>query len=243
MSFGFDFGRGSMRALFGYLLALSLLFGGGFLCVQWLFSPSQVSINQRTPHSKMLRHSNDGGGRSDPEAGTTRDESRSHGHSDTETTGASPTSDASDKSAAEVLPNRNIASEDSAKVGSKQAEAGPSDGCMPVGLTAGGELVFPMQCDEERHRAASPNPVPTNSTSGSASKERQAAEPNSAAGHEEQASVNSANSETKDIAPSGAAGPHNENSEPKADKTVRRRSMQSSRSRNEDQWFNPLAFR
>jgi hypothetical protein len=189
------------------------------LCVQWLFSPSQVSTDHRTPHSKMLRHSKDGGGRSDPEAGTTRGESRSQGPSDTETTGASPTSDASDKSAAEVLPNRNSASEDGAKVGSKQAEGGPSGGCMPVGLTAGGELVFPMQCDEERHRAASPNPVPTNSTSGSAPKERQAAEPNSASGHEEQASVNSANSETRDIAPSGAARP-NENSEPKADKPL-----------------------
>src|SRR5947209_5834569 len=143
---------------------------------------------------------------------------------------------------AEVHPNRNSASEDSAKVGTKQAEGAPSGGCAPVGLTAAGELVFPMQCDEERHRAASPNPVPTNSTSGSAPKERHAAEPNSAAGHEEQPSLNSADGE-KDIAPSGAARPHNENSEPKADKTVRRRSMQSSRSRNEDQWFNPLAFR
>src|SRR5437588_9271014 len=82
MSFGFDFGRGSMRALFRYLLALSLLFGGGFLCVQWLFSPSPVSTDQRTPHSKMLRHSKDGGERSDTEAGTTRGKSRSHEHSD-----------------------------------------------------------------------------------------------------------------------------------------------------------------
>jgi hypothetical protein len=43
-------------------------------------------------------------------------------------------------------------------------ESAPSGGCMPIGLTAQGELVFPMQCDEERLSAASQDPVPTNST-------------------------------------------------------------------------------
>jgi BA14K-like protein len=36
------------------------------------------------------------------------------------------------------------------------AEDVPPGGCMPIGLTASGEIVFPIQCKEliERHRAA-----------------------------------------------------------------------------------------
>jgi len=45
-------------------------------------------------------------------------------------------------------------SEDNTNTKTKKAEDVPAGGCMPLGLTAKGELVFPIQCQapRERHR-------------------------------------------------------------------------------------------
>jgi hypothetical protein len=232
-----------MRALLGYLLAVSLLLEGGYLSLQWLSSPSEVRTNHRTAQSRIARASREVGGRSEAEAASTPAENRSHGRSDTQTTGSDRTSKAPDTSAAEADTNKTGVTEDSATVGGEQTT--PSGNCGPIGLTAQGEPVFPMQCRElvERDRgpAASQDPVPPDSMSGPAVDGGHAAEP---ARTVERPSGRKARAEAEGLSPSGRARPHNENSERAAiaEKKGERRSVQS-RSRNEGQWFSPLAFR
>jgi hypothetical protein len=163
-------------------------------------------------------------------------------------TASSPASEASNKGTIEVPPNGTGVAEESADVLTKQAEDVPSGGCMPIGLTAKGELVFPMQCQEllERYRGpvASQDPVPTNSTPGSVPKERQAAEPARPVYDEKQSPSKKSNATVEDVSPSGETMPGNQKSEPEAkEKTVGKRNMQSSDSGTGDLWFNPLTFR
>ena len=232
-----------MRALLGYLLAVSLLLEGGYLSLQWLTSPAEVSANHRTPQSRISRASKEGGGRSEAQAATTSAENRSHGRSDTHTTGSDRTSEAPDTSAAEADTNKTGMTEHSATVGGEQTT--PSGHCGPIGLTAQGEPVFPLQCRElvERDRgpAASQGPVPTDSMSGPAVDGGHAAEP---ARTVERPSGKKARAEAEGLSPSGRARPRNENSQRAAiaEKKGGRRSVQS-HSRNEGQWFSPLAFR
>src|SRR5260370_15893922 len=74
---------------------------------------------------------------------------------------------------------------------SKKAEGIPQGGCMPMGITGRGQLVFPMQCQEllARNRGSSDFQVssPTNSPPAVAPNEDQKAE---AAKSEGEGSVN-----------------------------------------------------
>src|SRR4030088_1939448 len=170
-----------MPALFAYLLAVSLLVGGGYMSLHWLTAPADIRTNQRPHQSKSPPAGKDVGekyGSLVPAA--TRAENRSDDHSKMETTASSPGSKASNKDTVEVPPNGTGVPEENTDVLSKQAEDVPSGGCMPIGLTAKGELVFPMQCQEllERHRGpvASQDPVPTSSTPSPVPRERRAAD-------------------------------------------------------------------
>jgi hypothetical protein len=57
-------------------------------------------------------------------------------------------------SAAALAQTLSMAQQNSAPI--PASEDVPPGGCMPIGLTASGEIVFPIQCKEliERHRAA-----------------------------------------------------------------------------------------
>lgn len=237
-----------MPALFAYLLAVSLLVGGGYVSLHWLTAPPDVGTNQRPHQSKSSPASKDGGENSGPLVpAATRAENQSDDHSEMEITASSPASKASNKDTIEVPPNGTGVAEENTDVLSKQADV-PSGGCMPIGLTAKGELVFPMQCQEllERHRGpvASQDPVPTNSTPSPVPKEDQAAEPARPVHDEKQSLSENSNAKVEDVSPSGETMPGNQKSEPEAkEKTVGKRNMQSSDSGNGDLWFNPLTFR
>jgi hypothetical protein len=238
-----------MPALFAYLLAVSLLVGGGYMSLHWLTAPADIRTNQQPHQSKSPPAGKDVGEKYGPPVpAAPRAENRSDDHSEMEITASSPASNASNKDTIEVPPSGTGVAEQNTDVLSKQAEDVPSGGCMPIGLTAKGELVFPMQCQEllERHRGpvASQDPVPTNSTPSPMPKERQAAEPARPAHDEKQSHSENSNAKVEDVSPSGETMPGNQKSEPEAkEKTVEKRNMQSSDSGNGDLWFNPLTFR
>ena len=238
-----------MPALFAYLLAVSLLVGSGYVSLHWLTAPADIRTNQQPHQSKSPPAGKDVGEKYGPFVpAAPRAENRSDDHSEMEITASSPASKASNKDTIEVPPNGTGVPEENTDVLSKQAEDVPSGGCMPIGLTAKGELVFPMQCQEllERHRGpvASQDPVPTNSTPSPMPKERQAAEPARPAHDEKQSPSEKSNAKVEDVSPSGETMPGNQKSEPEAkEKTVGTRNMQSSDSGNGDLWFNPLTFR
>jgi hypothetical protein len=221
LGFAFIVGRGYMPALFAYLLAVSLLLGGGYASLHWLSTPPDASINQRQSASKRPPASKDMVEKSDPYVtGAPRAEKRPNDHAEMEIPATAPTSEASIKAAPEAPLNETGVSEENRKLQTKKADDVPAGGCMPIGLTAQGELVFPMQRQEllELHRGPvnSQPPVSTNSTqSAPAPKERQAAEPARPVGDE-----NTGLTRTESPSRSRRAG-----------------------FRTEEQWFNPLTFR
>jgi hypothetical protein len=56
-------------------------------------------------------------------------------------------------------------------------EGPPPGGCMPIGLTASGEIVFPFQCKDfiERHKTAKPKPTALDDEKPNAAKEKKPA--------------------------------------------------------------------
>jgi hypothetical protein len=119
----------------------------------------------------------------------------------------------------------------------------PTGGCTPIGVTASGKLVFPMQCQAflEPHRGPEDfqGPVSTNPPESAAPpKERQAAEPAPPADqitglNREGSSTNEANAKVEDVSPSGETKPGKESSEPVVvkGKKVGKRNIQSSSSK------------
>jgi hypothetical protein len=229
----------SMPALFAYLLAVSIVLGGGYAGLRWLSAPPHPSFSQRPSASEKLAGRKDaaevsGAARANPAEKGPNDQSEK------DITASLPIPESSNKASTELPSSQTAAG------GTKEADNVPPGGCMPIGLTARGELVFAMQCKEllERHRG--PVAVPTNSIqSAPAPKERQAAAPARSADAEEQSPSNKTHAKVEDVSPSGEATPVNKNSEPEAIKgqNVGRRNIEFSPSRNEEQWFNPLRFR
>jgi hypothetical protein len=225
-----------MPALFAYLLAVSIVLGGGYAGLRWLSAPTHPS--QRPSASEKLAGRKDATYPALP--GPNPAEKGPYDQSEKDITASLPIPESSSKASTE-LPSKQTAAG-----GTKEADYVPPGGCMPIGLTARGELVFAMHCKEllERHRG--PVAVPTNSIQPApAPKERQAAEPARSADAEEQSPSNKTHAKVEDVSLSGEPTPVNKNSEPEAIKgqNVRRRNIELSPSRNEEQWFNPLRFR
>jgi hypothetical protein len=199
------------------------------MSLHWLAAPSDTSSIQRVHPSKKLTANKEMAVESDLDvSGATRAERR----------------------------NGTTGSEDNTKVPTANDENVPPGGCTPIGLTAQGQLVFPMQCQAllERHRGpmASQDPVPTNSIQSTpALKGHQAVEPARPLDDEStdrsraESHGNAANAKAEEFSPSGEAKPGSENSEPEVSKETEngRRNMRSSHSRDKEQWFNPLTFR
>jgi hypothetical protein len=214
-----------MPALFAYLVAVSLLLGGGYVSLHWLSAPPDASTDLRPSASKGRPAKNDLVKKSDPYAAAqTRAEKRPDDHAETEIAASRLGSEASGKAVSEAPPNETGVNEDNTKAQTKKAEDVPTDGCVPLGLTAQGELVFPIQCQAlpERHRGAavSQPPVQTHPTrSAPAPKQAQAAEPARLDGNENadlnrrQSPGNAATAKVVNVSPSGEAKPEEAKSE------------------------------
>jgi hypothetical protein len=176
-----------MPALFAYLLAISIALGGGYAGLRWLAAPDsstgqQSSASAKLPNKgKKLPEKPDSNVTTMTEAGSgpkDRDEA--------EVTASTASSGTSNKVAPEASRNEPGVSEVSPKAPTQKDDDVPGGECTPIGVTASGKLVFPMQCQAflERHRDPEDShvPVSTNpSESAAPPKERQAAEPAPAA--------------------------------------------------------------
>jgi hypothetical protein len=232
-----------MPALFAYLLAISIALGGGYAGLRWLAAPDSSTAQHSSENGKVPNKGKKLPER--PESNVTRMTEAESGPTDrdkTEITASTAPSGTSNKVAPETSRNEPGVGEVSPKVPTQKDDDVPTGSCTPIGVTASGKLVFPMQCKEllERHRGPvdSQLPVPTNPREESAApKERQAAEPAPAADqitglNREGSSTNETNAKV-DVSPSGETKPGKENSEPEAvkGKKVGKRNMQPSSSK------------
>jgi hypothetical protein len=233
-----------MPALFAYLLAISIALGGGYAGLRWLAAPDSSTAQHSSENGKVPNKGKKLPER--PESNVTRMTEAESGPTDrdkTEITASTAPSGTSNKVAPETSRNEPGVGEVSPKVPTQKDDDVPTGSCTPIGVTASGKLVFPMQCKEllERHRGPvdSQLPVPTNPREEStAPKERQAAEPAPAADqitglNREGSSTNETNAKVEDVSPSGETKPGKENSEPEAvkGKQVGKRNMQPSSSK------------
>jgi hypothetical protein len=233
-----------MPALFAYLLAISVALGGGYAGLRWLAEPDSSAGQHSFAGAKLPNK-----GRKlpeKPESNITRMTEAESGPTDrdkTEITASTAPSGTSNKVTPETSRNEPGVGELSPRVLTQKDDDVPTGGCTPIGVTASGKLVFPMQCKEllERHRGPvdSQLPVPTNQPeSATPPKERQAAEPAPAADqitglNREESSTNETNAKVEDVSPSVEIKSGKENSEPEAvkGKKVGKRNMQSSSSK------------
>jgi hypothetical protein len=135
-----------MPALFGYLVAVSLLLGGAYAGLQWLSAPEAF------PTEKTAAHNSNAPDKSAPlrMSGTATGHQASGGNSASADGG-----ERSNKVDHEPKP----AEQPSALRGDSKLRTTDNvpRGCAPIGLTASGDLVFSMQCQEmiDRHRRES----------------------------------------------------------------------------------------
>jgi hypothetical protein len=163
-------GENDMPALFGYLVALALLLGGGYAGLQWIASPDDVSTHQRIGEKPTARNVPRKSEKSEFKGGVaTAVPGEADGGSRIGTTAsAAADSEARHKSDHEANETETVSKpgDPTSSVNSENA----ADGCMPIGVTARGADVFPIQCQAliERRRGSVPSsaPPPTAAASG-----------------------------------------------------------------------------
>jgi hypothetical protein len=135
-----------MPALLGYLIALAVFLGSGYAGLEWLASPDDPSTHQHPSYKPTS--TNGGPKRSAANIAGTREAVPSAKDENTAPRTAAP-APAEDK-----VGREEAKAADSGGEISKKPDAVPTGGCMPIGLTASGEMVFPLQCREliERQR-------------------------------------------------------------------------------------------
>jgi hypothetical protein len=137
-----------MPALFGYLVALSILLGGGYAGLQWLALPDPRPAVKPAAHSKNIP---------DKSAPTTTGTAVGPSEADAKRNSGTGAKSASTEGSAKPAHD---AKETEAKGSGKdpkaeKADSVPAGGCAPIGLTSNGDLVYSMRCQDliERHRA------------------------------------------------------------------------------------------
>lgn len=225
-----------MPALFAYLLAVSMLLGGGYAGLRWLSAPAEVSSSHRPSavekrSARKLPHKPD---RNVAVASEVESESRDSGNAVTPARTA--TSESSDKAAPEVLRNQTSISGANTQVPAEKDDDVAPGSCMPIGVTAPGDLVFPMQCQQflQRHHGPIASGSPANSTEAPARpKEGQAGGPAGPVGGENIGSDRKESAKAQYLSPSGETKPATESAERKTlnEKRTGGRNMQIARSK------------
>jgi hypothetical protein len=180
----------SMRAPLAFLLAVAILVGG-YARLVWLVRPSTIgqdatSLSQdavATLNANMPSEADRTAQESFPNRSAVPDEDVTAGEANNVEGKSLPTRrdrglDASNSTLLASSPAQRAESDQSTAAGSLTDETRaikphdvPVGGCMPIGITARGKLVFPMECREllEQHRGAyasleprsEPTPTPT----------------------------------------------------------------------------------
>jgi hypothetical protein len=136
-----------MPALFGYLVAVSILLGGAYAGLEWLSTPQGIPAEKTATHARNTPNKpppTKTGGVAAPNAVNRQ--------ASAETTGKAAAVESSDQIDHETKHTGLTASRPSSKA--EKTDSTPAGGCAPIGLTANGDLVFSMPCQEmiERHR-------------------------------------------------------------------------------------------
>ena len=215
----------------------------GRICLRWLVAPDSTG-QQSTASAKLPNKGKKLPEKPDSNVTTmTEAESGAKDRDKTEITASTAPSGTSNNVAPEASRNEPGVSEVSPKAPTQKDDDVPGGGCTPIGVTASGKLVFPMQCQAflEPHRGSEDFqlPVSTNPPETVAPpKERQAVEPAPSAdqttGLNREGSVaNEANAKVEDVSPSGKTEPSRDNSEPEVVKGRKtgKRNMHSSGSK------------
>jgi hypothetical protein len=166
-----------MPALFGYLVALVLLLGGGYAGLHWLASPDDVGIHQRIGEKPTARNlpkksekieqseqSESNGGMTAAVPGEADAASGIGTTANAPAAMAAPQqSDHEGKETETVAKSGDKSGDPASGVNDANAAAG---GCMPIGVTARGADVFPIQCQAliERQRGSVPSSMPPRTT-------------------------------------------------------------------------------
>jgi hypothetical protein len=172
-----------MPALFAYLLAISIALGGGYAGLRWLAAPDSSTGQQSSASAKLPNKGKKLPEKSDSNVTTmTEAGSGPKDRDKTEITASTASSGTSNKVAPEASRNEPGVSEVSPKAPTQKDDDVPGGECTPIGVTASGKLVFPMQCQAflERRRGPEDSQVPVSTNPpelATPPKERQAAEP------------------------------------------------------------------
>jgi|GEM_PF-1223446 len=233
-----------MPALFAYLLAISIALGGGYAGLRWLAAPDNSTVQQSSASAKLPNKGKKLPDKPDSKVSRmTEAESGPKDRDKTEITASTVPAGTSNKVAPETSRNEPGVSEVSPKAPTQKDDDVADDGCTPIGVTASGKLVFPMQCQAflEPHRGPEDFQVPLSTTppeTVAPPKERQAAKPAPSADqvtglNREGSLTNEANAKVEDVSPSGETKPGRGNSEPEVVKgrKVGNRNMHSSGSK------------
>jgi hypothetical protein len=121
-----------MPALLGYLAALAVFLGSGYAGLQWLASPDDPNTYQRQ---------NDKASSANKHSGPRKSAAVANLSVKAEPPGPAPAANADKNGATKVT---DAGTDEDLKA--QQPDAVPTAGCMPIGLTADGEMVFPLQC-------------------------------------------------------------------------------------------------
>jgi hypothetical protein len=136
-----------MPALFGYLVAVSMLLGGAYAGLQWLSAPAPA------PAEKSAAHSNDApDGPTPARMGAVAVPNGADRERNAGTPAKTASIEPSDQIGREAKHGSADTTDQSSNV--QKADSVPDRGCAPIGLTANGDLVFSMQCQDiiDRHR-------------------------------------------------------------------------------------------
>jgi hypothetical protein len=142
-----------MAALLGYLIAVAVFLGSGYAGLEWLTAPDDPVTHQH-PSGKPTSSDAKPNKHAANIAGT-----KEVTPSVKDKTGPRTASPASaDKARREEAKAVETSSEISKM---EKQDTVPTGGCMPIGLTANGEMVFPLQCRELIEHQRGPVAVPS----------------------------------------------------------------------------------
>ena len=131
-----------MPALLGYLVALAVFLGSGYAGLEWLASPDDASTHQHLSDKPTSHHAG-------PQKSAVNVEGTNQAVPRAKDENAAPRTGAPDQANREEAKATATASGTGGEIsGVDKPDAVPSGGCMPIGLTAKGEMVFPLQCRE-----------------------------------------------------------------------------------------------
>ena len=212
-----------MPALFGYLVAVSMLLGGAYAGLQWLSAPAPV------PAEKSAAHSNNA---PDGPTPTVAGAVAVPNAADREHNAGTPAKTASTERSDEIGREAKHGSADTTGQSSnaQKADSVAARGCAPIGLTANGDLVFSMQCQDiiDRHRGELASTEAAQTAPGSAQDQATRSAPSNTgsndggkAGPAEPSNHDARDKATNEVAARDATGLGNRTS-PNSDEVARR---------------------